>query len=155
VVPERRLADFPALVRPPGVRGAVALDLGVQGTLEKPSATLRAAARGLAVNAASSMEPIDLDVDGHYDGETGDVQLRGAAGHDARLDASTHVAWKTRDVLNGGLAPWTASARARLDRFPLRGVAALAGIPMTGIVSGEMSLEGLHENAVLHARIDA
>jgi translocation and assembly module TamB len=155
-VPERRFADLPLSLQPPGVTGALGVEVDVSGTLREPRATLVA-------HAVDLRAPSVPEITGHadammsYDGTVAELRVRGGTQKQEALDASARVEVRIKDVLSGGPLddlPWKGSARVALASFPLETFDALAVMQIRGRVSGEAMLDDLHHDAKLHARVD-
>ncbi len=72
------------------------------------------------------------------------------------LDAQADIDAKASDLLaaaSGAALPWKAAARATLDAFPLQSIGALDDHQVRGQVSGDLSLDGLHDDAKAHVAL--
>lgn len=155
VVPPRRLDQLPGVLGVHDARGEIAGELDASGTILDPR--VRASVRGRRVRLPA-MPPgmkADPDVAIDYDGARAKIAIKVSDGGRELLDASGEIDARVRDAFARRPLPWRASARARLASFPLESIPALADRQIKGDVTGEVALEGLHEDARLDARIDA
>ncbi|MCA9585682.1 MAG: translocation/assembly module TamB domain-containing protein [Myxococcales bacterium] len=155
-VPERAFADLPLALQPPGITGRGGAELDVSGSLLEPRATLTA-------RIARLRAPGVPELTGHadavltYDGKLAELHVRAGTAAQEALEASAEVRVRTKDLLAGGPVddlPWTGSARVSLASFPLETFDALAVMQIRGRVSGEATLDDLHADAKLRARVD-
>jgi translocation and assembly module TamB len=149
-VPERYLAAFPAFLGTQRAHGLLSARLTWSGTPDRPTldahATLR---RGQAVGASPDL-PFDLVATAHYDGARVDGSLVAISPGSTQLAATAEIDARATDLFEkrSGLAfPWRASGKATLTDFPLQSLALFDARPMSGSVSGDVSLEGLNEDA--------
>ena len=155
IVPKRELARMPAILSTNGFTGTLEAELDVTGTALEPKVAFVAHGRGVR----SPSLPIDLATDADvtigYDGKAGDVLVKAkAGGHDA-VELTAHADINARDLVEGtnGELPWKGSAKVKLASFPLQTVGPLADLRVRGKVSGEATIDDLHQDAKLHARI--
>ena len=149
-VPSRRLDSLPPGWGLGDVGGEIQANASWHGSVLSPAIDATASLAGGNAYSAVLALPLDLAVDAHYDGARIDATVRAASRHRQVLDASAAIAARARDVLaglSGASIPWTASARAKLDRLPLRAIAWLADGQVRGNVSGQISVDALHANA--------
>jgi translocation and assembly module TamB len=158
-VPGRELADFPAVLGTRGVHGELGGTLDWEGSLDKPTidAHVTLAHGGAAVNVLAGT--LDLALTGHYDGERLTADLTATSRSQTLLDAAAQVDVRGADLLARLEAPgtppplpWKASTQVKLTRFPLQSLAALDDRQMRGHLSGDFSIQGLHDDA--HATAD-
>ena len=155
VVPERPLALMPSVLGLKNARGKVDVDLEVAGSAVAPRVHLLA--RGRGVKATSGPLSTDADVELTYDGNKADLTTYVWSAKDKKrlLDLESHVDLDARQaILGGGELAWKANGKAKLTRFPLATIPSLVDRRIKGEVSGELSLDGLHEDAEAHAKID-
>jgi translocation and assembly module TamB len=149
--PERDLAGLPSILQQGYVAGRVKTNITAKGTLLAPNVVVAASvvkARGEWVRA-----PIDFDIAAHYDGAKGGASVKAASRGRALLDEETTFDAAIADILAAdGDLPWSASAKAHLDSFPLQSLTILNDKLVKGLVSGDVSLDGLHRDA--HAKAD-
>jgi translocation and assembly module TamB len=154
-IPSRPLDSLPAAMGLSGRRGDLLAKVDWMGSVAEPTVDITAdLTRGPADPRLVAL-PVDLALKGHYDGSTLDATL-GASQHGLQVaEASAQVSMRARDWLaQGAEAPWVASAKAKLDRFPLRSFEVLDDRQVRGTVSGELSLDGLHDDAKASAALD-
>ncbi|MBV9946766.1 MAG: translocation/assembly module TamB domain-containing protein, partial [Myxococcales bacterium] len=149
VVPRRAVEGWPALVRPGPARGDVEARASIRGTLRKPSVALDAAAHGLRLQGASSSPRMEVTCGARYDGEAADASLDVTAGGAGLAHAGIRLKARADDLWGAPVArwPWSASARATLQGWPLGALATLSGQRLRGNVSGNLEVTGLHEDA--------
>ncbi len=149
-VPARDLADFPALLGTRGMHGELALSAELRGSLASPTFDAHGSLRRGRTDVAVLALPLDLDLTTHYDGARAEAELDAEASGKPVLEAQLAVDVRAADVLDSlrsGTIPWTASGHASLSRFPLQSIAYLDDRQVRGHASGELSIEGLHEDA--------
>lgn len=157
VVPQRPLARMPSWVGTRAYGGTVEADFEANGTILDPHAEFTLRARGLRETSVRRAVPIDADVTASYDGATANlgVEMRD---RDKRWFALTsRVDAKLRDWIERPDATdrtWRAGAQATIDGFELANVGALLGQRLRGTVRGTVVLDGLHDDAKLHGRLD-
>ncbi len=152
-MPPRGLATLPAMLRQEVLSGIFEADLHATGTMLAPRVDLTATVRDTVFGVAASSIPVEFDVSGHYDGHRGVVGVKARAqGHEVLTsEAQADIAV---DAVIGGVAassPWTASAKAHFDGLPLKAVTALDDKMIAGALSGDITVDGLHEDASAHA----
>jgi hypothetical protein len=156
-VPGRELAEFPAFLGTRGVHGQLGGTIAWEGTLDRPTVDVHATlARGRTSGNVLAM-PLDLALTGHYDGERLDTELVASDRSKQLLDATAQIDARAGDLLaqlgtGDASMPWKASAHMLLTRFPLQSLAALDDRQVRGHLSGDLSLQGLHDDA--HATLD-
>lgn len=155
--PRRALKSLPGELIPNRSRGEVESRLTWNGSLLRPDATLEARLTQARVNGLGLNRPMDLALNAHYDG----AMIAGVikAELDARpvFEADAQVAIRAVDWFTGshGTLPWEASARARMTGFPLERIRSLSNNEVSGLLNGELAIEGLHRDARATLRLDA
>ncbi len=154
-VPNRPLASMPAAFGLGGRRGDLAGHVDWRGAAINPTVSFTASlARGHSDPKLVAL-PVDLSLSGHYQGSQLDVNVRGAQHGVQVVEANGRLTASARDWIARGVdAAWTASGKAHLDRFPLRSFDVLDDRQVRGTVTGDLTLEGLHENARASAHLD-
>ncbi len=154
-VPNRPLASMPAALGLAGRRGDLQAHVDWHGAVIDPTVSFTASLmRGHADPKLVAL-PADLSLSGHYQGSQLDVKLQGSQHGVQVVEASGRLTASARDwVARRSDASWTASAKAHLDRFPLRSFDVLDDRQVRGTVTGDLTLEGLHENARASAELD-
>jgi translocation and assembly module TamB len=152
-VPERPPAHFPAVLQLPLTDGTVTASVLVGGTVETPSLDATVKISGATLPGVT--ERFDTDLEGHYDGAAGDVTMDVRSGQKAHLlRASAHLDASVRDLLAGNVdGPWTASAKASLDAFPLAAIEVFSDRQVKGVASGQLDIRDLHKNASMRANV--
>lgn len=157
VVPPRRLDQLPAIAGVRDVQGAIEAQLDASGTILDPRVRFVARSRGVRTTAMPPDVQADTDVALDYDGRAADLVAKTRSRGEELLDVGARVEVRARDVLAGGggtpLA-WKGSGRVALRAFPLESLPQLADRHVQGRVSGEVALDGLHDDARVKGRID-
>ena len=150
-VPSRGLQTVPALLRQSYLTGKLHGDVTVRGTLTAPELKVTAAVEhaGFAGNATTT--PFDVDIAASYERRLATASVKARAAGRERLDLEARVQADAALLLAGGAAqaplPWTGSARAHVDAFPLGAIGVLDDRGLSGDVRGDVSLVGLHDDA--------
>lgn len=153
VVPSRELSQMPEVFGLRGIHGNVNATLDVTGTAREPLVKL--VAEGKGVRATQDMPKTDARIVLDYDGKKAKLAANVRADDKDALAANAELAVKTTDILDGkGELPWNASARVRFAGFPVETIPMTADFKMKGRVTGDVVVEGLHEDANAQARID-
>lgn len=154
-VPNRSLASMPAALGMAGRRGDLAGHLDWRGAVVDPTVSFTASlGRGHSDPKLVAL-PVDLSLSGHYQGAQFDVTGRGAQHGVQVVEANGRLTASARDWIARGMdASWTASGKAHLDKFPLRSFDVLDDRQVRGTVTGDLTLEGLHENARASVHLD-
>jgi translocation and assembly module TamB len=154
VIPKRRLDQLPSIFGVKGLEGVVDVDVDAAGTLRDPH--LRLAARGRDVRAPAMPLGMraDSDVALAYDDGATDLAMTIRARGREILVASSRIEADVRELIRAkGPAFWTARGQARLAGFPLETIPMMADRGVRGIASGDLSLDGLHEDARLEGSL--
>jgi translocation and assembly module TamB len=154
-VPERSLASMPAALGMSGRRGDLKAHVDWHGAVIDPTLSFTASLmRGHADPKLVAL-PVDVSLSGRYQGSQLDVTLQGTQHGVQVVEGSGQLKASAGDwVARGTDASWTASGKAHLDRLPLRSFDVLDDKQVRGTVSGDLILEGLHENARASAQLD-
>lgn len=155
IVPKRNLAQMPTVLAMSGYTGTIEAELDVQGTALEPRIDFVAHGRGVRAPSLPVELATDADVTLGYDGKAGAVVVKARAGGRDALELVAHTDISARDLVEGtqGELPWKAGAKVKLASFPLETIGPVADLRVHGNVSGEATIEDLHEDAKLHARI--
>lgn len=160
VVPPRRFDQMPAIAGVGDLQGAVEADIDASGTVLDPKLHVAVRTRNARSPAMAPETNADADVYLDYDGKVADLSAKVSSQGKQLAEIGAHVEASSRDVLLASENPnapplaWKGSARARLASFPLESVPQLADRRIHGNVSGEIALEGLHEDARVKGHID-
>jgi translocation and assembly module TamB len=148
-VPERGLGGLPTLLRQNYIHGKVQGEVSLTGTMVAPALKLAATLKDSRFSSDSELaQPLDFDITAHYDGRHGGASVKAHSGDEDRLDLEAEIEAAVAPFLDGvSSPPWSASARAHFSQFPLQAVAALDDKMVSGRVSGDCSLNHLHEDA--------
>ena len=155
-IPKRALAEMPQIVGTNSLPGTVEAELTVGGTALDPRVDFVAHARGVRSPTLPANMATDGDITFAYDGQKGDlVATVGAEKHEA-LALNAHIDLKSRDLIEptGEPLAWGGSAKVKMASFPLDTLGPLADRRIRGHVSGEATLDDLHKDAKLHAKVD-
>jgi translocation and assembly module TamB len=156
-IPRRRLQSLPPLVRPAALRGRLALEAAVEGSLLRPE--LKAHVSVESLRAAGSKAPVDAAADVSYS------QAGGSARVDAKMSrrlapvATVDTTWQgdLRQVaeLATGTTGISGSAHVVLQDFPLDVVPMIVDRQVNGRVSGDVKLTDWGKDAALAARLSS
>lgn len=155
-VPRREIDALPQVLGISGMEGAVALVVDVSGTALAPTIVLAAHGYGVKPSHSPRMPPADADLLANYDGARAEVGLKIRTGGNEVLSASSTVDARLADIVQrpeGQEPPWVGSADVRLCDFPLKTLSTFASKPIGGTVSGHVTLDDLHRDARLEARL--
>ncbi len=152
-IPERGLASLPSPLCQRFVTGRMQARLDMQGTMLAPTVNLSGALRHAGFSGNAMTTPLDLDLAVHYDGRKGTGSVRARSTNGELLDLEVQAEASARQLLGseGGAPPWKASASAHLASFPLGSIAMLDDKLVSGDVSGDLTLSGLHQDAHVDA----
>ncbi|MEA2751335.1 MAG: translocation and assembly module TamB, partial [Myxococcales bacterium] len=155
-IPKRALTEMPEMLGTKSLPGTVEAELTVGGNALDPRVDFVAHARGVRSPTLPANMATDGDVTFAYDGHKGDlVASVGAEKHQA-LTLNAHVDLAARDLIEptGQPLAWGGSAKVKMASFPLDTLGPLADRRIHGHVSGEATLDDLHKDAKVHAKID-
>lgn len=160
VIPPRRLDRLPNILGVKDLQGAIEADLDAWGTALEPRAHLALRGRGVRSPTMPRGLKADSDVTVDYDGDALDLNAKVQSDGKEVLVATSRVEARSRDLIapppgseNKALA-WNASARVHVEDFPLQTIPQVADRRVRGRVTGDVTLDGLHEDARVHAKID-
>lgn len=156
VIPRRPLSAMPSVSGLRALAGTVDGELSLAGTLLDPRAELVAHGRGVRPPRLADKLASDVDVKLAYDGVAADLVATAKDPTHPTLELSAHVDLRARDLVAGQPGEplaWTGSAKARLGSFPLESVGPVADLRVRGLVTGEASIDDLHRDARLTARL--
>jgi translocation and assembly module TamB len=150
VAPERDLADFPKFLQQTYATGAFKADITAKGTVQTP--VVDAALSLVKAKGKYVRSPLNFDVTAHYDGAKGTASIKGASRGRPMIDAEAKFDAAIDQILTAqGDFPWTASAHAHLDHFPIQSLTLLNDKLVAGLLTGDASLDGLHKDARVKA----
>jgi translocation and assembly module TamB len=155
IVPERGLGTLPPLLRQSYVTGKLQADVHAAGTMVAPNIDLAATIHKSHFSTDATNVPLDIAVKARYDGRQATLAVKAVGeGRDmAVVNASANAA--AADFLqHNGSAAWSASARTHFDAFPLEAIVYLDDRGVSGRVSGDLVLDGLHRDARADANLD-
>jgi translocation and assembly module TamB len=133
-----------------GLRGDLKAQVDWHGALLQPAVDTTASLTRGGPDPRRVGLPFDLELSARYDGAHLDATLRGTRREKQIIEVTARLTSKAADWVRApaGTPPeWTASAHAKLDRFPLRSLEQLDDRQVRGFVSGELSVDGLHDDA--------
>jgi translocation and assembly module TamB len=156
-VPERDIATLPAWMGTRDLHGQMKGSLEWTGMLLQPSVTATASLSHARTDVTLFAMPVDFTFGAQYDG----MRVHATVGAQERskqlLDAQADVDARAIDLLetlrSGKELPWKASARAKLASFPLQSIGAMDNHQVRGLASGDLVLDGLHEDAMASASL--
>jgi translocation and assembly module TamB len=146
----RQLDSLPMALGVGNLGGELEASVSWRGAVLRPAIEMTASLRGSHIDPSLRMQSLDLSMTAHYDGVRVDATLQAMARGRKVLDASARLEARAPDViagLGGADVAWTASARATLDQLPLQSIALLGDRQVRGKVSGQVSVDGLHDDA--------
>jgi translocation and assembly module TamB len=156
-IPPRPLDSLPPEWGLGSMGGKLQANLTWKGSVLSPTIGATASLTGGNLNPSVVSLPLDLTVGARYDGARVDAAVKAMSRRGQVLDATVTVVAHAQDLLaglSGESIPWTASARAKLDRLPLHSIALLDDGQVRGNVSGQVSIDGLHEDARASLALD-
>jgi translocation and assembly module TamB len=141
-IPERKLKDLPPVLTRGALGGRLQADATVSGTISAPSIDVTAALRHARLVAGAPGLAVDFDLSGHYERDLGSASVKAHANGRELLNAEAGVDMSP---------PWKASARVHASGFPLESIVFLDDKLVAGKLSGDLSVDGLHDDARSHA----
>ncbi len=155
-LPRRDLGGLPPMLQLGRMSGNEQATISIEGTCLEPAFHMQVKVDSVKFEASNIVTPLDADMTAKYDGVKGDVTIDVRSSGETLLRASAHTDASLAAVLSGksDLAPWSASANAKLTRFPLDAIGPLADRRMHGSVSGDFELTNVHKDARLRADVD-
>jgi translocation and assembly module TamB len=153
-VPSRGLATLPAMLHQDAVSGIVEADVKASGTMLAPKVNVTATVHDSLFGAAARPVAVQFDVSGGYDGHRAEVGVKVRADGREVMTADARATLAIATLLGsrrGAGAAWTGSAKAHFDGLPLKAVTALDDKLIAGALSGDVTVDGLHEEARAHA----
>jgi translocation and assembly module TamB len=157
-LPRRSLEDYPEMLRPPGVNGELEAAGRFTGSVRAPAATLNLRGYGIQPSSSALALPVDLDVEGKYDGEKLEARLYAKRPQGVVLDAVTQIKVALKDLLAPKEARpatwWEANGAAHLLGFPLGSLPALADNQVAGLANGTLTFTGINRDPVIGGQVD-
>ncbi len=154
-IPQRRLQSLPPLVRPAALRGQMALEAALEGSVADPQVKAHIAL--VRLRAAGSKAPVDAGVDVTYTPRGGDARIDAKMSKTGVAVATVETKWQG-DLRNAGeLASGTTgisgSAHVALREFPLDVVPMVVDRQVNGRISGDIKLTDWGKNADVEAKL--
>ena len=149
-VPERGLGGLPDLLKQEAVMGKVTVDLHATGTMLAPQIALTAALRDPHFSDQTQTLPT-VHMAAHYDGRGGTLSVKAGPDDNPVVDVEATFDAALAQFLGPSEKHWTASAKGHFADFPLGAIPALDADLVSGKLTGDFTLEGLHKNARLDA----
>ncbi len=156
-VPRRSATDFPEDLALGDTRGDVTATFTIGGTFGKPSVDGSVTLDHARSKLAPLETPLDLVAAVHYDAVRADVKIGAEVRKRQVLDADVQIDAAFADLVDTERRdpmPWTAAAKARVDRFPLQSIATLDDRDVRGEVSGDVTVDGVHDNGSAKVSLD-
>jgi len=155
-LPQRDLGGLPPMLQLGRMSGDEQATISIEGTCLDPAVHVQVKVHSVKFEASNIVTPLDADLTAKYEGVRGDVALDVRSSGEMLLRASAHTDASLAAVLTGksDLAPWSASANAKLTRFPLDSIGPLSNRHMHGSVSGDFELTNFHKDARVRANVD-
>jgi len=155
-VPRRELKRLPSILKTQQMAGTLAMNASFDGSLAAPDLRLLLEANQWSTAVTRGMQPINAKIDAHYRQGEGAVEVM-IGSQDKRLLSGTVELKGSLPGLapSGGERPkpWRASTKFDLAEFPLETLATFSDLQMKGFVSGELTVDGIHEDARAKAQI--
>ena len=153
-MPQRRLGSLPSLLRPPALRGRVAVEASLEGNLAEPELVARLSAQALR-GAGAKQAAVDVEAELRYSPARGQCRVEAKlAGQSARL-ANVNASWqgdlRRAGLLASGASGLVASADAELSEFPVEVLPFIADRQVSGRVSGKLQLQNWGQDAQVNA----
>jgi translocation and assembly module TamB len=156
VVPERPLGGLPAILQQRYVNGRLAGDMKASGTVRMPTVDLTTTIRHGNVKGQGVSKTFDVDLAAHYDGQKGTASVKARTGEQELLDLQAQGEAAVAQIMDADAETppkWKASAKAHLSSFPLGSINALNDKLVSGQLSGDITLVGLHDDAKADATL--
>ena len=150
----RRLQSLPPLIRPAALRGRLALDAELSGTLAEPA--LRAWLTLDRFRAQGADEALEVRANVRYTPEQGELFLRALDRHGhqvGRLETRWQGDLRQAAAPSDGRPTLVADVTADLEGFPLEVVPQLADRQIKGRISGHAALREWGKQAQLEGRL--
>ncbi len=154
-VPLRSIDALPPALGKIPLRGEIALDGEIKGTMRAPKLVLTARGTNLRSRTAAACVPI-VAVDARVALDGDDAKVRVAVSREQREVLVTDAVAKVNviEAIGGAPLAWEASATVALTRFPLDTASAVLEQPIGGDLSGTIKIKDLHRAASLDADLD-
>ncbi|MEP7123617.1 MAG: translocation/assembly module TamB domain-containing protein [Byssovorax sp.] len=154
-VPRRSFEAFPPALGEMPLRGEVALDAEITGTVRAPKLVLTVQGTNLRSRTAASCVPVmDMTARVAVDGDKAEVKVTASRDRREVMIADAAVKANFVEALTGEKLSWEASVNAALQAFPLDAVSAFVEQPIAGDLSGKITVKDLHRAASLDADLD-
>lgn len=155
VVPPRKLKEMPPILGIGDIPGEVDAVVEITGNAVDPRLDVQAHARGVQIPNTTLKGTADADVALVYDGTAAKLRAKLRAEGKELLDADARVDAKVADFVEPGKnadgtpkdPAWRASGGVKLASFPLESIPQLVDRRVRGRVSGDVRVDGLHEDA--------
>jgi translocation and assembly module TamB len=155
-VPRRELKRFPTALKTQQMGGTVAVNATFDGSLAKPDLRLLFEANEWVPAVPRGMQPVNAKIDAHYQQGGGAVEVT-VGSRDKKLLAGTVELKGSLPGLGPSRSenstPWRASTKFEIAEFPLETLDTFSDLHMKGLVSGELTVDGIHEDARAKAHI--
>jgi translocation and assembly module TamB len=155
VVPLRSIDALPPALGSLPLKGEVALDATIKGTMRAPKLDLKAKGQNLRSRTAQACVPV-VGIDAHVGYENDKADVKVAVSREQREVLITDAAVKVNlnEVLAGAALSWEGSANAAFDHFPIDAASAFLEQPIGGDINGKIVVKDLHRAASLDADLD-
>lgn len=154
-VPERRLQGLPPLIRPGAMRGRIALDASLEGSVADPRVKAHVALASL--RAMGSKAPVDVGADVTYAPSGGDARVDAKMTRTGQAVATVETKWqgdvRNAAELTSGTTGISGSATVALREFPLDVVPMVVDRQVNGRISGDIKLADWGKNADVEAKL--
>jgi translocation and assembly module TamB len=156
-VPRRSVTDFPEDLPVGDARGDLTAVFVVGGTFGRPSLDGSITMDHARSKFAPLEMPLDLVAAVHYDAMHALVRLGADVRERHVLDGEVDVDAAFTDLIDTERRdpmPWMATAKAHIDRFPLKTIASLDDRDVRGEMTGDIEMDGIHEDGKAMASFD-
>jgi translocation and assembly module TamB len=149
IIPSRELKELPTILDTDQIAGTVGGSVEIEGKVLDPAVHVDIRAQGMTSKATRIAGPFDTSIAGAYDHGTTAIDIGVQSARGEVLSGSFRATGKLTELFayQDANRTWNASARLRLVDFPLETARLLGDFPVKGLATGEVMVDGLHENA--------
>ncbi len=153
-IPERGLGSLPDALKQTYLTGRLKGTVAFRGTLVSPTVDIDAALGHSRLVRGAHEEYLDFALVSHYDGARATASIKARSGDKQLLTVDGQVDAAIAPLVDGnGPPPWKASMKGHFDAFPLEAIPVLDDRLISGRLTGDVAVAGLHENAHANAAL--
>jgi translocation and assembly module TamB len=155
-IPKREFKKFPAVLKTQQMGGSVGVSAHFDGSLGKPDLRLLVEVNEWVTPVPRGMQPINAKVDAHYQKGEGAVEINLTSQDKELLSGTVEMRGSLPGLPsspNEATTPWRASTKMRLAEFPLETLGTFSDLQAKGVVSGELTIDDVHQDARAKAQI--